>query len=91
MYSHVVMFRLHEPSTLPQAVALLRSLEGNVPSLRTIEVGVDDSPSDRSSHICLITRFDDRAGYEAYHHHPFHQDLLTKVVPLVSEARKTDW
>ena len=91
MYSHVVMFRLRDPNTLDHAVQLLRSLEGNVASLRTIEVGTDDSPTDRSSQICLITRFDDRAGYEAYHHDPFHQDLLTKVGPLMAEARKTDW
>lgn len=91
MYSHVVMFRLADPSTLDRAVRLLRTLEHNVASLRTLEVGVDDSPSDRSSQICLITRFDDRAGYEAYHHDPFHQDLLTKVGPLIAEARKVDW
>ena len=91
MYSHVVMFRLRDPNTLDHAVQLLRSLEGNVASLRTIEVGTDDSPTDRSSQICLITRFDDRAGYEAYHQDPFHQHLLTKVGPLMAEARKTDW
>ena len=79
MYSHVVMFRLRDPNTLDHAVQLLRSLEGNVASLRTIEVGTDDSPTDRSSQICLITRFDDRAGYEAYHQDPFpHRSCDTK-------------
>ena len=91
MYNHVVLFRLKDPTRTAEAVEMLRSLEGNVESLADIEVGVDDSPSDRSSQICLITRFADRAAYEAYHHHPFHQALLARFGPLVSEARKVDW
>ncbi len=91
MYHHVVMFRLRDPATREHAVALLESLRDQVPSLRTLVIGADDSPSERSSDLCLITAFDDRAGYEAYHHHPFHQDLLTRFGPLVAEARKVDW
>ena len=91
MYHHVVLFRLKDPSTVDQAVAMLRTLEGNVPTLREILVGVDDSPSDRSSQICLITRFESRLDYEAYHVHPFHQALLGRFGPLLSEARKVDW
>ena len=70
---------------------MLRTLEGNVPSLIGVVVGVDDSPGVRSSQVCLLTRFADRAAYEAYHSHPFHQQLLSELMPLVAEARKTDW
>lgn len=91
MYHHVVMFRLQEPERVEEAAAMLRTLEGNVPTLRKVIVGVDDSPSDRSSQICLVTLFDSREDYEAYHVHPFHQELLGRFVPLLSEARKTDW
>lgn len=91
MYSHIVMFRLHDPDRAAEAAEMLETLEGNVPSLLHIEVGVDDSPQERSSHLCLITRFADREGYTEYHHHPFHQDLLKRFVPLVAEARKVDW
>lgn len=91
MYTHVVLFRLHEPERAEEAAHMLLSLEGQVPTLRAIEVGLDDVAQDRSAHLCLITRFDDRDGYLAYHHHPFHQALLTRVGPLIAEARKTDW
>lgn len=91
MYAHVVMFRLHDPARVAEAAAMLRTLDGNVPTLRAIEVGEDDSPQARSSHLCLITRFDDLAGYAAYQHHPFHLELLGRFAPLVAEARKVDW
>jgi hypothetical protein len=91
MYHHVVLFRLKEPADQPRAAAMLRTLEGNIPTLAEIVVGVDDSPEGRSSQLCLITRFADKAAYEAYHIHPFHQRLLGEFVPLVAEARKTDW
>lgn len=91
MYVHVVMFRLHEPDRVAEAAAMLRTLEGNVPALRAIEVGIDDTPQPRSSHLCLITRFDDAAAYAAYHHDPFHQELLGRFAPLVAEARKVDF
>jgi len=91
MYHHVVMFRLHDPERVEEAAAMLRTLEGNVPTLRRVTVGLDDSPDHRSSQLCLITLFDDRAAYEAYHVHPFHQELLTRFVPMVAEARKVDW
>lgn len=86
-----MLFRLKEPERAHEAAAMLRTLQGRVPSLRAIEVGIDDSPQERSSQLCLITRFDDRAGYEAYHHDGFHQELLARFAPLVSEARKVDW
>ena len=90
MYSHVVLFRLKDPDKAQEAAAMLRTLAGNVPSLAALEVGVDDVLTDRSSHLCLITRFADRAAYEAYHVHPFHQDLLTRFRPMLAESRKTD-
>lgn len=91
MYTHVVLFRLHEPERAEEAADMLRSLQGQIPTLRTLEVGVDDLAQDRSSQLCLITRFDDRDGYLAYHNHPIHQDLLKRFGPWVQEARKTDW
>ena len=42
MYSHVVLFRIADPERIEEAAAMLRTLEGNVPSLRSVEVGVDD-------------------------------------------------
>lgn len=91
MYTHVVLFRLADPARASEGAEMLRSLDGNVPTLDHIEVGIDDLAQDRSSHLCLITRFADRAAYEAYHAHPFHQALLQRFGPLVAEARKVDW
>ena len=76
MYSHLVMFKLKDPEDIPQTANVLRAMEGRIPQLRFIEVGVDDSPSARSVDIVLITRFDSAEALKAYNDHPHHQQFL---------------
>ena len=91
MYHHVVLFRLKEKTDTSKFVSLLESLVGPVESLRHLTVGQDDSPSERSSDLCLITQFDDLSGYEQYRTHPFHLAVLDQLKPMVAESRKVDW
>jgi len=89
VYSHVVMFYVEGPEDTAFVAEQLRSL--SVPSLRGLEVGVDDSPSDRSAQICLITRFDDRAGYLEYADHPDHLKVVHAIKGKLRGAVKVDW
>lgn len=91
MVSHIVLFRLKDPADLDAAVAVLRGMEGKIPTLKGLEVGVDERPSARSSEICLVTRFDSWEDLDAYAVHPHHKTVLAHMGGVVAESRKVDW
>lgn len=88
---HVVFFRFNDRSDAAEGARRLRGLEGVVPTLKAIEVGVDELGSGRSWDLCLITRFDDMAGMEAYQVHPAHQEVVGWLKPRIREAAAVDW
>lgn len=91
--THVVLFRLKDkrPENMASVTAKLRTLEGNVPTLNSIEVGVNVVESDRAYDIGLVTRFDDLAAMEAYQVHPFHQDVLAFMKDKAETAVAIDY
>ncbi len=92
MYRHVVLFHLKDRAEIPATVDVLSAMGEHIPSLKHVHVGADDSPGPRSADICLITVFADRAGYDAYHTHPHHQDVVLAHMKGVTEkAIKVDW
>jgi diamine N-acetyltransferase len=91
--THVVLFKLKErtPENITQTAELLRSMSGNVPTLRGIEVGTNVVESARAYDIALITRFDDLAGMKAYQAHPFHQEILKHMHEAAEAAVAVDY
>ena len=80
MITHIVLFKLAEPSAdnLAATRAKLLSMEGRIPQLRHLEAGVDVIRSERSYDIALLTRFDSLDDLQAYQVHPYHAG---EVVP----------
>ena len=74
MVKHIVMFKLSEktPENMERAVNSLRSLEGNIEVLKSIEVGTDFLKSNRSYDIVLTAEFENREGLEIYGEHENH-------------------
>jgi hypothetical protein len=70
----VVLFKLKDrsPESIEKVAQALKGLDGKVPAIRSIEVGVDVLRSQRSYDIALTVKFDDIAGLEAYQGHPEH-------------------
>ena len=91
MFTHVVMFKLKDRADLDETITRLRSLEGNVPSLRHIEVGQDVLQSSRSFDIVLITKFDDLAGMKAYQVHPHHVEVVEHMHRVAETAVAVDY
>ena len=91
MFTHVVLFKLKDSNDLETAVSTLRSLEGNVPTLKSIEVGTDVIHSQRSYDIALITRFDDLAAYQVYADHPNHLPVIDYMKSVVESAVAVDF
>ncbi len=93
MVTHVVLFKLRDPSPgmIKATAEVLREMEGKIPSLRSIEVGVDEVGSERSHDICLITRFEDWEGLEAYRVHPLHGRVLAHMQRVVQSSVCVDY
>lgn len=91
--THVVLMRFQEPSaeTLAKASAMLRALQGRIPELRSIEVGLDVLHSGRSYDLALITRFDSLADMQRYQDHPEHVAVLQYLRSVLAASVAVDY
>jgi|TARA_B110000438_G_scaffold262258_1_gene273441 hypothetical protein len=93
MLKHIVLFKLAKktPQNLENAVSSLKSLDGNIETLRFIEVGIDFKGSERSYDIALTTYFDNKEGLEAYAKHPNHLPVVAVMQELCSQRVVVDY
>ncbi len=92
VYSHLVMFRLEDPEDAPHVKNMLLAMQGRIPQLRYIEVGIDDAPSPRSAHVVLVTRFDSPEALRAYETHPHHVEVVASLKDAgVVDSWKVDY
>jgi len=93
VFHHIVLLKFKDRSgaDAKKVSAALLSLKGKVPTLKHIECGIDMVRGATSWDLCLVTRFEDRAGHDAYQVHPAHKSVKT----LINEAREStavvDW
>ena len=90
MIKHIVMWRLKEgahgndrATNAGLIKTMLEALQGQIPGLLKIEVGIDFSKTDASYELALYSEFESRAALEAYQIHPAHKAVL----PFIGEAR----
>jgi len=88
MVKHIVMWRLHDEvdgvskgEAAIRIKAELEALNGKIPGLRYIEVGIDFDRGEQAADIVLYSELESREALAAYQAHPLHQ----AVVPLVKK------
>lgn len=88
MIKHIVCFKLKDNSieNCEKAKEVLLSMQGNVPQLRGIEVGVDFLHSERSYDIILQVLLDDAKALEDYQNDPYHCSVVKPHMHAVREA-----
>ena len=93
MVKHIVMFKLLEktPENMKRAVKSLRSLEGNIEVLKSIEVGTDFLESDRSYDIVLTAEFESKEGLQIYGAHKNHLPVVKIMGSLCSNSAAVDY
>ena len=64
--------------------AKLESLQGKIPGIIKMEVGINFNNSETSSDIVLYSEFESKAALENYQVHPLHKEIM----PFISEARE---
>lgn len=93
MIKHIVMWRIAEPhqENARKIKEALEGLNGRIPGLLRLEVGVDFSREGESSDVVLYSEFESRAALDAYQTHPAHLEVVPLVKALRTERRVADY
>ncbi len=88
MIKHIVCFKLKNSTDEERnkAAEILRSMEGNVPQLRGIEVGCDFLHSSRSYDVILQVTLDSADELDAYQNDEYHCSVVKKHMHAVAES-----
>lgn len=93
MIVHVVLFKLNTDGLHRIAATrdVLLGMQGKIPQLRFIEVGIDLIRSERSFDLALITKFDTFEDMRIYQGHPVHQEVLKHMRGIMDSAATVDY
>ena len=95
MVVHIVMIKLkdeHKSSkTLERMRREIEDLVSKVPSLKSMETGINFSDEGRAMDFVLISKFDDRAGLEEYAKDPEHLKVIEFIKSVASYSKVVDY
>lgn len=88
MIKHIVCFKLKDnsPEECQKAKEVLLSMDGKVPELRGITVGIDFLHSERSYDLILEVLLDDEAALESYQNDPYHCSVVKTHMHAVRKS-----
>lgn len=92
MFTHIVFFKLKDKNNVEAAKKLLLAMEGQIPELKYLEVGVDLLHTTRSYDLVLITKFDSKEDMDIYQDSEFHvNEVLAKLRPMLEGSAAVDY
>lgn len=93
MIKHIVFFKLKDrsPESIERTAAVLRNMEGKIPQLVSIEVGLDVIHSERSFDIALVTELASLEDLQAYQVHPEHQMVIRHINEVKDVSVSVDY
>lgn len=94
MVVHIVMFKFkeeHKKANMIQAKQMLENLMGAVPTLRSIDVGMNFANVDRAMDLSIITVFESKEGLDAYAIHPEHLKVVEFIKTVVEYSKVVDY
>ena len=94
MIVHIVMFKFkeeHKKANMIQAKQMLENLMGAVPSLKSIDVGMNFSEEERAMDLSIITAFESKEDLDAYAIHPEHLKVIDFIKSVVEYSKVVDY
>ena len=94
MIKHIVMWKFKDEVEAAAKLEMkrqLESLKGVVPSLVSIEIGMDVVGGEASKDMVLYSEFNSLGDLKAYAGHPEHLKVVDFVKPLVCERHVVDY
>ncbi|MFB5673308.1 Dabb family protein [Paenibacillus terreus] len=81
MIKHIVFFKLKDrsPESVEHTASVLRSMNGKIKEVLSLEVGVDVIRSERSFDISLTVVLENLQDLQAYQVHPVHQEIIQHI------------
>jgi len=94
MIVHIVMFKFKEENkkaNIIQAKQMLENLMGAIPSLRSMDVGINFSEEERAMDLSIITSFECKESLDAYAVHPEHLKVVDFIKQVVEYSKVVDY
>lgn len=94
MIVHIVMFAFKEENrqeNLQKTKVMLEALVDKIPSLLSMEVGLDFMQSERSFDLVLTSTFEDKEGLSTYATHPAHLEVVSFIKEVTETAKVVDY
>ena len=91
MITHIVFFKLKDKHNVKNASEILLGLNGKIPQLRHLEVGIDILHSDRSYYLALVTKFDSLEDMRSYQIHPVHEEVSNYMASVRESSVTVDY
>jgi len=94
MVKHIVMFDFkneNKSMNLKKAKMMLEALVGTVPSLQSMEVGINFCGEERAMDLSLYSEFENKEGLEHYANHPEHLEVVKFIKSVASVSKVVDY
>jgi len=94
MIVHIVMFKFKEENqkaNIAKASEMLNELMGNVPSLKSMEVGSNFADEGRAMDLVITTTFDSIEELQAYAIHPEHLKVVEFIKATTEYSKVVDY
>ena len=94
MVKHIVMFKFkdeNKENNILKAKKILNKLEDLVPTLLSIEVGIDFSKEDRAMDLSIITTFNNKSDLNEYAIHPEHIKVVNFIKEVIVQSKVVDY
>ena len=91
MSTHCYLYRLKAGVNPADAADRLLSMKEHIPSLASLEVGINFSKAENAFDLVQISRFETEEDFDAFSRHPYHQSLRTYFGQAAAETAKADY
>jgi hypothetical protein len=94
MVVHIVAFQFKEmnkKANIIQTKQMLENLMGAVPTLKSMDVGINFSAEERAMDLSIITTFESKEGLAAYAAHPEHLKVVDFIKTVVEYSKVVDY
>ena len=94
MFVHLAIWRV-KPGTpkawAEEAKRQLEGLNGKIPALIRISVGLNTLQSENAGDLSMISEFDSPEAYAIYQSHPLHEAVKPHFAGVIAERRFVDY